>query len=163
MTALACVLAAAAYASLWYLIGEKLERAAAQNVLQAQSLARGLELSTLEKTLADTRADRTRLKDFVVTDDKLTEFLALVEGAVRSQGLKASTRAVEIEPGDGGPFETLKLTVAAEGDYEALKRLIVLLETMPYQIDMRSVRMDRSSADVWAGVFTFAVTKARTP
>lgn len=163
ITALAAILSVASYAALWYLIGDRLERAAAQNILRAQSLARGLELSALEKMITDTHADRMRLVDFVVTDDKLTEFLALVESTVRSQGLEASTRAVEIEAGTGGPFEMLKLTIAADGDYEALKRLIVLLETMPYQIDMRSVSLSRGSANSWSGVFMFAVTKLRTP
>lgn len=162
-TSAAFILAIAMYALLWFLIGQKLERASAAHVIRAQSLARSLEISNLEKTLAETEADRERLKDFVVTDESLTEFLALVEGAVRSQGLKATTRAVEIEAGDGGRFEQLALTIAADGDYESQKRLIVLLETMPFRIDLRSVRLDRGVGSDWSGVYTFAVTKERTP
>jgi hypothetical protein len=161
-TVIAFLCALAAYALLWYLIDRNLDRAASENALRAQSFIRGLELSGLEKTLADTAKDRARLASFVVTDDGITEFLALVEGAVRSQGLTASTRAVEIEPGEGR-FESLKLTIAANGGYDELKRLIVLLETMPFSIDMRTVRLDRASGNEWTGVFTFAVTKERSP
>lgn len=160
-TALACVLACAAYALLWYLIGQKLELAAAQHTARAQSLARHIELSMIEKTVNETASERARLADFVVTDDRITEFLALVEGAVRSQGLTASTRAVEIKPGDQR-FESLKLTIAASGLYDALKRLIVLLETMPFQIAIESVRLDRGAAEQWTGVFTFSVTKEKS-
>jgi hypothetical protein len=160
LAAIALFCAMAVYGVLAYVVVGKRALATSRATDRATLGSRQLELATLKAALVETAEDRAALHEFIVTDDRLTEFLALVEGSARAQGLKASTRSVDIVR-PAGPFEELHVVLEAEGSYEGLKRLIALFETMPFHIDMEDIAIDRSD-DVWHGVFAFSVTKERT-
>jgi hypothetical protein len=159
IAALVLIASLLAYGGLWYLLENKRMTVETRAAERASSSSEQLELATLKAALVDTAADRARLRELIVTDDRLTEFLALVEGGARAQGLVAETRSVDIVK-PGGPFEELRVVLEAEGSYGSLRQLVDLFETMPFHIDMETIALDREG-DGWRGVFTFSVTKER--
>jgi hypothetical protein len=160
LAALALLASLLAYGGLWYLLESKRVTVETRATQRASSSSRQLELATLKATLVDTAEDRARLREIIVADDRLTEFLALVEGGARAQGLVAETRSVDIVDPQG-PFEELRVVLEADGSYDSLRDLILLFETMPFHIDMETIAFDRDQGATWHGVFTFRVTKER--
>lgn len=148
------------YAALSYLVAAKRDLVIARAEGRVSSGARQLELAGLKDALASTAADRARLRELIVTDEHLTEFLALVEDGARAQGLVATTRSVDIT-GPEGRFEQLRVVLDARGSYAGLKALVLLFETMPFHIDMEDIALDQGQGGVWQGIFTFSVTKER--
>lgn len=122
----------------------------------------------LKKTLEDTEEDRSKLRQFIIGDDDVANFLELVENTARGQGLQVATKAVTVEPiKDTALFEQLSLTLEVEGEYQGVASMISLLETLPYQVSITSVALERTSLkgdvapQVWRGRFMMKVTKEK--
>jgi len=160
LAALALMLAILMYGALAYLVAAKSELVMTRAEGRVSSGARHLQLAALKDALTATAADRAGLRALIVTEERLTEFLALVEDSARSQGLIATTRSVDIT-GPEGRFEELRVVLDARGSYEGLKGLVLLFETMPFHIDMENIALDRGEGGIWQGIFTFRVTKER--
>lgn len=149
------------YGAVWYFVGT-MEDAALQGIHErARGLERERALSSLETMIAETAADRAELKEFVLTDAGVTEFLALVEDSARNRGLRATTKSVAIEP-DDDLFESLRVEIEVEGRYAGVNAFLSILETLPYMITLSSVRFDQSGEGIWRGSFIFGVTKEKS-
>lgn len=149
------------YAGLGYLVAAKRDLATARAEGRMSSGARQLELAALKDALTATAGDRARLRELVVTEERLTEFLAFIEDGARAQGLVATIRSVDVAE-SAGRFEELQVVLDARGSYPNLKKLVLLFETMPFHIDMKNIALDSGQGGVWQGIFTFSVTKERT-
>lgn len=160
VAAIALLVALSAYGALSYMITKRAETVATEGETRSQARSRQLELAALERLLEESAADRATLNEHVVMNDGLTAFLALVEDAARSIGLSASTQSINIEKPDGA-FEQLRVVLSADGSYTALKQLVMLIETLPYRVDVQEVALEREGGAAWHGIITFSVTKER--
>lgn len=148
------------YGGLWHLVDKKRALAGLRATERMTLSTKQLEVATLKSTLVETSKDRAALGELIVTDDRLTEFLALVESGARAQGLRATTRSVDIVKPQG-PFEELRVVLDVEGSYEGLRRLVMLIEVMPFHVDIEDISFDRREGSEWHGIITFSVTKER--
>lgn len=146
------------YTGLLHLVEKKRALAGARATERTTVGARQLEVATLKSALVETSEDRAALGELIVTDDRLTEFLALVESGARAQGLRATTRSVDIVKPQG-LFEELRVVLDVEGSYEGLRRFVTLIETMPFHVDIEDISFDRREGTQWNGIITFSVTK----
>ncbi len=155
------------YGVFWYMVFLRENESRTHAEERARAQARVQEIQHLTTLVTDTEHDRAVLNQYVVADADVTTFLALVEQTGRDVGLVIETQSVTIENGvDGSLFETLVLSFEVRGGYTKVIRFLELIETMPYQIGVRSVALDRTGEEsaldtVWRGVFTISVTKAK--
>ena len=86
----ALIAALVVYGALWYLFTQSLKNAASGSTERARTNAQQLEILALEKLVEETAEQRAQLDALIVTDDRLTEFLELVEYSI--EDLDDSTR-----------------------------------------------------------------------
>jgi Tfp pilus assembly protein PilO len=160
-----CIIAL--YAGLRYVIARE-ERA-----VHEQMTARGTvedrqrSLLQLSKALAETEGERAELASAVVSDEGVTEFLELVERIAREEGLTINTTSVGVEPlPKSTKFELLALSHEVKGSYTQVMRFVSLLETLPYQVTLQSVSLDRTveadAPNLWRGTISIAATKIKS-
>ncbi len=155
------------YGGLWYAV---LVRTAAVHAEMTQAAELGEKhrtLATLAKTLASTKSDREELTGFIIDDDRVTEFLGLLESSARGLGLTVTTKEVKVVPlADNASFESLALTIEVGGEFERVRTFISLLETVPFQVHMGSITLERVSdatENIWKASFVLQATKTKTP
>lgn len=160
-----CGLTLVAFGGMLYLINK--EYAAYDNELHARatSVATEKEASSLNALMTETADNREALAHYVLTEDSIIDFLALIGTLAHTNGMVASTRSLAVEPIPGNTvFEYLTLGVDVTGSFESITYLLALLESLPYQVHLRAVTVeqtrDESKKDsLWHGLYHLYVTK----
>jgi len=82
----------------------------------------------------ESKEERELLDSFVIKDDEdASAFLSLVETVALEQGVAISTEKLQVVPTEEGSFDNLSMTFNLQGPSENVKRVIALMETLPYQ------------------------------
>lgn len=116
-------------------------------------------LSTLVNTLESTKNERIALTALVLTEENIVDFLALIESVGREQQVILKTNTITIQP-INNVFETVVVSVSAEGTYDALVKTLTLLENIPYQSTVANVQFTRKEdSDMWETRYDIQVTK----
>ncbi len=162
----ALVLSMALYGGVWYMLQQSETTVRERITEQAESATQEATLSKLEKVSVETEADRAELHSYILKDDGASDFLELLEKTARSQGLTPTTRSVQIEAIKGNAsFEALSLSLEVNGSYEGVSAMLTLLESLPYQSEIRSVSLDRTEgadgSSMWRGTFILRVIKEK--
>ncbi len=165
LSALAMAIAAAA--GIIYMIAATETALAEQTHRLAKQHAVERELSALTALIEETREERALIASYVLTEDSVVSFLSDIEAAAAEQGVTIGTRSLAVTPIAGNAtFEELTLEVAVLGPYEAVRAMLAIYETLPYQVSIRSVVIERISntegASAWRGTYQIAVTKFKT-
>ncbi len=116
-------------------------------------------LSSLEKLAAETVTERESLKEFILTDEEVVDFLSLIETIAKEQGVSIKTGSLEVVP-QSDLFEELKMTLVVEGYRAGVVHALRLFEALPYRVSVESVALVRSEGmEAWQGTFDLRVTK----
>lgn len=150
------------YAGFWYIVSLREESFRTHAEERARAEAHVHEVTHMTSLLSETEEERKKLRSFIVEDEEVTTFLELIEKRGRALGLALETKTVTTEKGNAS-FETLVLSFEIEGSYEQVIQMLKLVETLPYQVGVRSVALDHPSSGAesgkWVGEFTIGVTK----
>ena len=159
----------AVYGGGWYMVHEREAALRTQLEEQQRRAERDRDYTSLQKLYADSQADREKLRTFVVGADGVADFLELFEGAARRAGLNPTTRSVQVEKSEAGAkFEMLAINAEVQGSYGEVSAFLPIVETLPYQIEVRSVSIERvgaageTDADEWRGLLQLRVSKEKS-
>lgn len=122
------------------------------------------ELVSLTALMEATKEKRAQLTEYMLTEDGVVDFLATLEAAARQQSVAIETRSLAVAPlPNNDTFEQLTLEVVVSGTYESVRDMLARFEALPYQIEMRSVLIERLSGEqgeiLWRGTYELSVTK----
>ena len=128
----------------------------------AKQQAYAQELSSLKRLVLETEPERLEMVSYVLHDDQVIDFLALLKTIGDEQGVTLNTRSLEVLAGTG-QFETLSLVVTAEGSYEGVLHILKLFEHLPYQSSIVSTVVQRKEevGGLWSGDFALHITKLK--
>lgn len=162
--AVAGFVALVALFGMFYLLERKDGRYEDELHARAVRVAIEKESASQKILLAETAADREELARFMLTEDTVVDFLSSLGNLARAQGVVMETRSLAVEPIiDTTVFEYLTLTVDVTGTFASVTDMLALLESLPYQVAVRSVVVERSSEqmgdDLWHGAYRVYVTK----
>lgn len=149
-----------------YAVHAKMRMLAEKEQTRAERIAIERESDSLSALIEETAQDRTMLAEAVLTEDTVVAFLAELEEAAREQGLSVQTRSLAVAPLEGSTtFEYLTLEVEVQGSYTEVRNILELYETLPYQLRVEQVVIEKRDADsvspLWQGTYTLYVTKRR--
>lgn len=109
---------------------------------QVEEKARQEALEKLTQTLDETSTDRVSLLSRFPHEEDIVTLLASIEQLGDEQGVAITTNSLTVRPIDA-TFETLVITTSIEGSYGAILRTLTLLETLPYQVTVANVQLER--------------------
>jgi hypothetical protein len=128
---------------------------AAEAEMQAKAL------SALEATVERSSEDRAKLGGYVLAEDSIIDLLSLIEMTAREQGVKLDTR-LETAPIDD-VFEELRFSMALDGSFDGVMRMLRIIETLPGQGSVPDVALTRSGDEEdmnsWNATVSLIVTK----
>lgn len=119
------------------------------------------QLASLTSLMTETKADRTLLESYVLTEAGVIDFLSSIEGLARRNGLSIETKSVDVaEGGEAAGFETLRVDLDLTGSLPAISRMIVLLENVPQHLLIDNLSLTRISDNgEWQASVVLFVTK----
>lgn len=158
------VLALATLAGMLFLVQQKARAYETERHARAMHAAAQKELRSLEALVGETAGDRSALAEYILTEDSVVDFLSHIEDLARIQGVAAETRSLAVEPmQDTDVFEQLTVEVAVTGPFAPVTQILSLLESLPYQVHVRTVTIERvegiARSDRWRATYRVYVTK----
>jgi len=146
---------------MYYLIvdAERSFTAAHEQLEEAEHQIRAA--NNLEDLVTNTDQERSELREYVLAEEDVIDFLTRVENTGARLGTELTTRSLDVV-GREGPFEELAVTVDIVGSEEAVWTALEALETLPYQSRLEAVEMRRTSGPAgvgWESVIEIRVTK----
>ncbi len=114
-----------------YLISKKSTELNTQVAAIAESTAVTEEYNKLNVLLEDTESERTKLKEFILSESEIINFLSEVEKISRSFGLKVETNSLNVVEGSGF-FDTLELELGFVGEAKQVFKFLEFVEALPY-------------------------------
>lgn len=163
-TSIAGVLALTALLGMLFLIQQKVVAYKVQRHARAMHATAERELQLLEALVSETTGEREALERYILTEDSVVNFLSRIEDLTRVQGVAAETRSLAVEPMQGTDvFEQLTLEVAVTGPFASVTQILPLLESLPYQVHVRTVTIERvegaAGSNQWRAAYRIYVTK----
>lgn len=106
--------------------------------------AKERQLSKTEDAILSTKDKRLELEKHFITSDELVSFIEYVESL---DNISGGTLVIdEVDVNDEGGKPALRVSLSASGTYKQIYKLLSLIETMPYEIDIPM--FDVSMSDV---------------
>lgn len=118
-------------------------------------------LAALTTALEDTKTEREFITSRILEEADVITFLTLIEDIAREQRVTLVTNSLTVQPIDEA-FETLVVNVSIEGGHDAVLHTFKILENLPYQGGLTSVRLEKGTAEgglLWKGACEIRVTK----
>jgi len=101
---------------------------------------------------AESENRRTQLESYILNDDEDTaNLLSLVEAVAAEQGVTVSTDKLQVVETEDKDFDDLSVRFKLEGPGDNVKRLISLIETLPYKQQVNELTL-RESIDETTGL-----------
>lgn len=104
--------------------------------------AENLEERSLRSILTNTQDDRERIDSYVLSDDKVVEFLETIESLGPMSSTKVVTSSVNIDESNKAHSSTtgfLNMQINVRGSWENVMHFISLIENLPYKITIKKV------------------------
>lgn len=122
------------------------------------------EAKLLAARMSETARDRETLAQYVLTENSVADFLSLIGNLGRARGVTVQTRSLAVAPIDGSEvFEQLTLEVDVTGSFASATQMLSLLESLPYQVRVQTVTVNRANEakgdGLWLGAYHLSVTK----
>ena len=102
--------------------------------------------------LKKNEAEHEALSGFLLTQGKTVQFLSDVEKLARDTGLSFTTNELEVEPLPNPQFESIDLSLRAEGSEANVIAFLKVLETLPYFSrinELRLVAQKKAGGTTW--------------
>ena len=109
--------------------------------------------------LAETAAERSAVRTFVISEDGTAQAIELVEAAALLSGVQANVGSATLSP-QGTHHERLEVTASAEGTYTGLARFATVLESLPRAAVLKSVDLSATEKG-WYGTFIVSFVKQK--
>ena len=128
------------------------------------------QLRGVQNLIRDTEGDREKLNSYFVSNEGIVDFLEVIEGLEQYTGAEVSIKTVGVnDPGEFENIEQLELNLTAEGSWEAVYHFFVLIESLPYRIDLNRVQFnsvgksvsEEGTVDKWRGIFVLSAAKIK--
>lgn len=122
------------------------------------------EYVNLVNLLAETEAERSRLRMYLLNGDNDTiTFLSKMDHLASAIGVDLVTSRLEVSSEEGSMQDILEIAFDIEGEDSAVKKFLMVLETVPYHSYITNVNITRSvnaesSALVTKSLVTFAMS-----
>jgi hypothetical protein len=141
-------------------IGDKNREFSAATFLIESAEENELKLRSLKTTINETKEQREQLDTYFIREDAVVDFIETVEELGRVTGTELSVSSVELEPSTEEYPSTLRISVDTRGTWKNQYQLLLLLETLPYHINLTGVRLQETPGPVveWKGSYTIEVT-----
>lgn len=144
----------------WFLSEQKQSLYEARvSAVEADVQARALD--ALEATVQSSKEDREKLKGYILADEEIIDLLSLIEQTALEQGTTLTTEGLTVEPIDD-VFEELQISVAIEGSFDGVMRMLRIVELIPEQSSVSHVVIGRTGeegGDTWEGRVEIRVVK----
>lgn len=120
-------------------------------------------LEQITTTLDETKEERISLFSRFPHEEDIVDVLTSIEKIVAEQGVKITTNSLSltVRPIDE-TFETLVITLNMEGSHDAIVYVLKLFETMPYQVTVTNVHLERvgeGGTATWRSTGEIRITK----
>ena len=111
----------------------------------------------LSNLINETVHEREELRSFLLTEEQTSIFLTDVENIARSQGVTLSTNSLKVVQQEES-FDQLIIQFELEGRTDNVKKMLMVLETLPYNSHISSLSFVRSSENATKGTIELTVT-----
>lgn len=164
----ACIVSLALCIGFAYLVLDHKHTLVEELTAVAVAQSRRASFDELVAIAKNSESERTHLKSFLLEEENIIEFLALIEAVAREQGVEVKTSNLTVVP--LGAFEELTLTLSLKGSYGAILHTLRLLETIPYQSRISAVQLsqgmtegvgDAQKEEGWSALIEMHITKYR--
>lgn len=128
------------------------------------------QLRDVQNLIRDTEGDRERLDNYIVGNESIVDFLEVIEGLEQYTEAEISIKTIgENDTGEFESIEQLELNLTAEGSWGAVYHFFVLLESLPYRINISQVQFnslgrstsEEDAIDRWRGIFVLSAAKIK--
>lgn len=111
-------------------------------------------------SLEQTSDNRETLHASILTEEKVIDFLTLLEQLGTEQHVTLTTKSLTTKP-INDTFETLIVSIDVTGSYTALMHTLMLLEKIPYSSTITTTQIENTANEgaSWHGVFEIRVLK----
>ena len=128
--------------------------------------------SLMQTDLKDGKIYEDKIKEFIVGQDDIVDFIKILEGMVSSSSLKSEIKSVSSEPDDGLNAinsEYLRVNIDVTGGWGNILFFLKLLENYPLKINIDKLSFTKFSdyevkdnkMPQWLGSFEFTVVKIK--
>ncbi len=157
---LTLVIAAGWFFGFRYIIMVNEERLTAERIAFEESMQQKEALTTLIALLDETKGDREALGALILTEDRIIDFLSLVEGLADQTGTEIQTSGLA-EVAVDETFAALDMGISAKGSFSAVMRVLQLLENLPYHARVAGVKLigGGGETDIWTLTVQLLVSK----
>ncbi len=160
-----CLVVIGLFAGFYYYIDSKQKQLTENTRHVAELRANSNELATLMNVVTQSAAEREKLFTYVLTEEDVIDFLALLETLAAEQGIEYKTENIN-EKKHSNQFKTLTLNISAYGAYQGVVHFIALLETLPYQSSISEINLikdnEKEPAD-WKVTLVLTAIQRTTP
>lgn len=119
------------------------------------------QLSALELLAKNTSDERARLASYIVPDQGVIAFLALVESVARAHRVVPNTESIATSPLQGEIlFEALEVKLSLSGSLPNIQAVIAQYESLPYQVRINDLSMG-TGGQGGSAELTLIVTKMK--
>lgn len=120
------------------------------------------QLAALDSLAKNTKEARARLASYIVQDQGVISFLALIESIARAHGATPNTQAIDTTPLAGETlFEELVVKISLSGSRLNIEKVIAQYENLPYQVRIGDVSLGTSGVQGGTANLTLIVTKMK--
>jgi hypothetical protein len=120
-------------------------------------------IRSLRNIITDTEQQRSLLEKHFIGENGVVEFIEAVEDLGIRTTTEVTTSAVSLEPSKSDTsYEMLKLTFEAVGSWKNVYQFLLLLETLPYHIEITRANLQKvTDGPAWKGSFNVVVAKLK--
>ncbi len=108
------------------------------------------QIKDIAKMHEDTLKARERLSTFVLTDDKLINFIEFVESIGNRSSTDTTISSIkndDLSSAEKGTFGHLKARIDIKGSWTNIMRALVLIENLPYSLSLNNIDLNFNKAD----------------
>lgn len=166
LTTIIILLLIGAYSAFFFFLTEKSKNLSVLLNEIDSSVGSETELRNLRKMSNQVKLKSSELDEYFLSKDKLVDFLEDLEDLENNTGALIEVKSI-VEK-ENGVFTNLVLDISASGSWEAVYHFFILLENIPYDVEIDKVQFNRSSRGSddekgnWRGGFTINVTQIKT-
>lgn len=132
-----------------YLIESDAETLRAQARELAFKKAQAEEQFETSRLLEQTADERNSLREYILTEGTVIDFISTLESIAAEQGLSFSTQAITPEVTKDALFDNLTMGFAFSGPKENVSYLVKVLESVPFRSQIDAVTLREEDDGVW--------------
>lgn len=103
---------------------------------------------SVKRLLVDTRDARNKIDSYFIGSDNVVSFIESIESLSKFVNVDTNVNTVGIDQiSDTSKFEYATLSAVSEGSFQNLYWLLSLIETMPYELEVRRVYLEQLPPD----------------